>query len=88
VRRAERSLIDWYRQLVCRVSAVLTAENLPIALEILDLPAQILGYEEIKMASIERVLALAEDRLRSLPATMAAPVGLEDQSSESRSVYA
>jgi indolepyruvate ferredoxin oxidoreductase len=88
VRRAERSLIDWYRQLVCRVSAVLTAENLPIALEILDLPAQIRGYEEIKMASIERVLALAEDRLRSLPATMAAPVGLEDQSSESRSVYA
>jgi len=88
VRRAERSLIDWYRQLVRRVSAVLTAENLPMALDILDLPGQIRGYEEIKMASVERVLALVEDRLRSLPATRTDQAGLGDQCSESINVCA
>ena len=65
-RRAERALIDWYRDLIAQVMDGLTEENLPKALEIAALPDQIRGYESIKEASIERVKRLAEEKLAEI----------------------
>ena len=62
-RRKERALIGWYRELMEQVTANLTPENLPQALEIAALPDQIRGYEHIKEQSIHRVQAEAAVRL-------------------------
>jgi hypothetical protein len=43
-----------------------TAENLPLAQEIVALPAQIRGYEQIKLASVGKVKALAAEKLSAL----------------------
>ena len=67
-RRMERRLIDWYKRLIERVMAELTEENLPLALEIAALPDQIRGYEAIKEASVEKVRALAEEKLKIISA--------------------
>jgi indolepyruvate ferredoxin oxidoreductase len=66
LRRQERALIGWYRDLVSRVLDRVTADNLPLAVEILSLPDQIRGYEHIKMASIKAVKQLAEEKLAQL----------------------
>jgi indolepyruvate ferredoxin oxidoreductase len=58
VRREERRLIGWYRGLVERALARLTAETAPAVLEIACLPDAIRGYEEIKL----RTTAAAERR--------------------------
>jgi len=63
VRREERALIAWYRNLVEEVLEHVTPENLPLALEILHLPDQIRGYEHIKMESIGLVKRLAQEKL-------------------------
>jgi indolepyruvate ferredoxin oxidoreductase len=65
-RRAERSLIDWYRGLIARVMERLTDENLAQALEIAALPDQIRGYEGIKESSIAKVKKLAEEKVAEL----------------------
>jgi indolepyruvate ferredoxin oxidoreductase len=63
VRRQERALIDWYRTLVRQC---LETENLALAQEILELPDQIRGYENIKLESIRKVKALAEEKRKEL----------------------
>ena len=63
-RRLERSLINWYRDLVEQLTANLTPENLPLALEIAALPDQIRGYEKIKEQSIAKVKQLASEKLQ------------------------
>ncbi len=65
-RRLERSLVDWYRNLINQTIDRLTDENLAQALEIAALPDQIRGYEQIKEANIERVKKLAEDKLGAM----------------------
>jgi len=65
-RREERSLAAWYRALVEEVIAT----QPPNALEILELPELIRGYEGLKEESIRRVKGLAEEKLQvhdSLP---------------------
>jgi indolepyruvate ferredoxin oxidoreductase len=66
IRREERALILWYRELIRRVLEHVTGENLPMALEIASLPDQIRGYESIKMSSILAVKELAEEKLAAL----------------------
>jgi len=66
VRREERALIGWYEQLVRDCLDRATAENLPLAQEIVALPAQIRGYEQIKLASVGKVKALAAEKLCAL----------------------
>jgi len=66
VRREERALIGWYEQLVRDCLDRATAENLPLAQEIVALPAQIRGYEQIKLASVGKVKALAAEKLSAL----------------------
>jgi indolepyruvate ferredoxin oxidoreductase len=66
VRRQERALITWYQQLVRDCLDRTTPENLTRAQEIVALPAQIRGYENIKLASIRRVRALADEKISAL----------------------
>ncbi|HTS46546.1 MAG TPA: indolepyruvate ferredoxin oxidoreductase family protein [Bryobacteraceae bacterium] len=67
-RRLERSLIDWYRQLIEEVLANLTPDNLPLALEIAALPDQIRGYEKIKEQNIAAVKQAATEKLAAMKA--------------------
>jgi indolepyruvate ferredoxin oxidoreductase len=62
-RREERGLISWYRDLI---EQAVTADNLPLALEIAALPDQIRGYEQIKTDNIARVRKLVEEKLAAL----------------------
>jgi indolepyruvate ferredoxin oxidoreductase len=66
IRREERALILWYRDLIRRLLEHVTEENLPMALEIASLPDQIRGYESIKMSSVLAVKKLAEEKLAAL----------------------
>jgi indolepyruvate ferredoxin oxidoreductase len=70
-RRMERSLIQWYRNLIEQVLANLTPENLPQALEIAALPDQIRGYEKIKEDNVAKVKQQAVEKLAALKAAQA-----------------
>ena len=65
VRREERRLIEWYVDLIRRTLSSLTPERLALAEAIADLPADIRGYEEIKLrrvpAAVERGEALLQE---------------------------
>jgi indolepyruvate ferredoxin oxidoreductase len=67
----ERTLIQWYRDLIEQVLANLTPDNLPQALEIAALPDQIRGYEKIKEQSIAKVKQQAVEKLAALKAAQA-----------------
>jgi indolepyruvate ferredoxin oxidoreductase len=69
-RRLERSLIQWYRDLIQQVAANLTPENLPLALEIAALPDQIRGYEKIKEQNIAKVKHAASEKLETLKSSV------------------
>ncbi len=66
VRREERALVGWYEQLVRECLDRATPANLTQVQKILALPAQIRGYENIKLASIGKVKALAAERIARL----------------------
>jgi indolepyruvate ferredoxin oxidoreductase len=70
-RRMERSLIEWYRDLIEQVQANLTPENLPQALEIAALPDQIRGYEKIKEQNVAKVKQQAVEKLAAFKAAQA-----------------
>jgi indolepyruvate ferredoxin oxidoreductase len=70
-RRMERSLIQWYRDLIEQVLSNLTPENIPQALEIAALPDQIRGYEKIKDQSIAKVKQQATEKLAALKSAQA-----------------
>ena len=71
VRREERGLVGWYEQLIRECLNRATAENLDRAREILELPGEIRGYEEIKLASVRKVQALAAEKVTALRRTEA-----------------
>jgi indolepyruvate ferredoxin oxidoreductase len=66
VRREERALVAWYEQLVRDCLDRATPANLPLAQEIAALPGQIRGYENIKLASVRKVRALAMEKMSAL----------------------
>ncbi len=55
-RRAERALIQRYRDTVEQLLARLHADNLPLALRVAELPARIGGYGPVKQRSMQQVL--------------------------------
>ena len=67
VRRQERALVDWYRELV---RECMQSDNVELAKEIAALPDQIRGYENIKLESIRKVKALAEEKRGELRSTL------------------
>jgi len=54
VRRVERDLIDQYRRLVFAALDDLSAENQTRAVALAKLPDMIRGYDEVKLANVER----------------------------------
>jgi indolepyruvate ferredoxin oxidoreductase len=62
IRREERRLIGWYRDLVESILPELSHDNHPLALEIAALPDGIRGYESVK----ERMIAEAEEEAARL----------------------
>jgi indolepyruvate ferredoxin oxidoreductase len=66
VRREERALTGWYEQLVRDCLDNATPDNLSLAHEIVALPGQIRGYENIKLANVRKVKELATERLSAL----------------------
>jgi indolepyruvate ferredoxin oxidoreductase len=66
LRREERALITWYRNLVNGLLEYVTPDTLSLAQEIACLPDQIRGYEQIKLTSIREVIKLAEEKLSLL----------------------
>ena len=57
VRRVERALRDEYRATVRGLAASLTAESLPTAVEVARTPDLVRGYEDVKLAAVERYRA-------------------------------
>ncbi|MEM9564706.1 MAG: DUF6537 domain-containing protein, partial [Actinomycetota bacterium] len=54
VRRVERQLVDEYERLVTDLVRVTSADNLATAVELAELPDLVRGYEDIKLANVER----------------------------------
>lgn len=73
LRREERALIGWYRDLIDSVIARLTPENAALAQEIAALPDQIRGYETIRTASMAAVKKLAAEKLDQMTAPAGVP---------------
>ena len=65
-RREERELVTWYESLLDQALDVLTAENYPDVSELLRLPDEIRGYEQVKRRSVLRVKKKAADALDAL----------------------
>ncbi|NKQ57669.1 indolepyruvate ferredoxin oxidoreductase family protein [Amycolatopsis sp. K13G38] len=57
VREVERALVGEYRDAVESAVVLLDTKTLPIVLEMAELPDMVRGYEEIKLASVERYRA-------------------------------
>ena len=62
VRREERALIGEYRALMEKAMAGLSAETYARAVKLANLPDVIRGYEEVKLASLQRF----RDEVRAL----------------------
>jgi indolepyruvate ferredoxin oxidoreductase len=73
VRRVERELIDEYEQLVGEALALLSPENHATAVELLELPDLVRGYEDIKLRNVVLYRKRAEATLKRLRAGKPAP---------------
>ena len=65
-RREERELVTWYESLLDQALAVLTTENYPEVSELLRLPDEIRGYEQVKHRSVLRTRKKASEMLDTL----------------------
>jgi indolepyruvate ferredoxin oxidoreductase len=61
VRNTERALVREYRALVERVAGRLSEENYNAAVALASLPDMVRGYEEVKLANVERYRRVLED---------------------------
>ena len=68
VRRVERELIGEYEELVAEALALLAPDTHATALELLELPDVIRGYEEIKLRNVVLFRKRAEATLKRLRA--------------------
>ncbi len=73
-RRQERQLITEYEQLVEQVLSGLSPDNHAVAVQLLNLPEQIRGYDVVKEAHIEQASTLKEQLLQQFSATSAESV--------------
>ncbi len=77
VRKVERALIDEYRGLVVQALGRLVPDTAAVVMQIVQLPDLVRGYEEIKLANVERMQARAQELLGQLNATAAGGAALE-----------
>jgi indolepyruvate ferredoxin oxidoreductase len=80
-RRRERELFGWYLKLLEEVLLLATPETLPVARQLVALPDQIRGYEQIKERSIESAKRQAEELMSKLRASVRAPASGQPASS-------
>jgi indolepyruvate ferredoxin oxidoreductase len=73
VRRTERSLIDEYRDQVEHLCAALSPANHAAAVRLAELPDEIRGYEQIKLAAVQRWRGASRALLREFDRPPAAP---------------
>lgn len=74
MRREERELVTWYRNLVSSAVAEMTFANRLGVVDIAALPDDIRGYEEIKMASAQVAKEQAEVIRGRLKSTIMLPI--------------
>ncbi len=72
IRREERALIDWYREVLRGMLSGLSTANLGQAVEIARIPDQIRGYEQIKLGSIAKAREAATQKLAEMSRRAAA----------------
>ena len=72
IRREERGLVEWYREMVSGVLPGLSAANLDRAVELARIPDQIRGYEQTKLDSIVKAREAAAEKLAQLSRQAAA----------------
>jgi indolepyruvate ferredoxin oxidoreductase len=77
MRQLERALIVEYRMLVARALERLTPQTAAVVLQIVQLPDMVRGYEEIKLANVERMRERAVELLAQLDAPAAGGAVLE-----------
>src|SRR3954454_10448077 len=73
VRRVERELIDEYEGMVAEALALLTPETHDTAVELLELPDVIRGYEEVKLRNVVLFRKRADAIMKRLRAGKPAP---------------
>ena len=73
VRRVERELIAEYEDTVAEALALLTPDTHATALELLELPDLVRGYEEIKLRNVVLFRKRAEGIMKRLRAGKPAP---------------
>jgi len=71
VRRTERALVGEYRELVREAVAGLTPSTAAVVTQIIQLPDIVRGYEQIKLANVERMRARAAELVEQLHAPQA-----------------
>ncbi|HEX3616416.1 MAG TPA: DUF6537 domain-containing protein, partial [Solirubrobacteraceae bacterium] len=77
IRRLERALIDEYRALVAQALDELAPATAAVVLQIVQLPDMVRGYEQVKLANVERMRERAEELLAQLTAPAAGEAVLE-----------
>jgi len=77
VRRLERELIVWYEALLDAVLPMLTPENEAVIRDIVSLPDDIRGYEDLKLHSAAKARDRAKQLLEQLKTPPAARVAAE-----------
>ena len=71
VRRLERELVGWYENLLREILPMLTAESETVIRELVNLPEDIRGYEDLKVHSAAKARELAQSLMMSLRELMA-----------------
>ncbi|WP_052059225.1 indolepyruvate ferredoxin oxidoreductase family protein [Rhodococcoides fascians] len=73
IRKMERALISEYRDTISRVTALLNPHSLPTAVRIAELPDVVRGYEQVKVANVEKYHRELTDLLHGYPESARAP---------------
>lgn len=66
VRKTERSLIDEYRAIVTELVDVLDENTLDTCIRVASLPDMVRGYDDVKLANVERYHAELDRELAAL----------------------
>jgi indolepyruvate ferredoxin oxidoreductase len=77
VRRVERALVDEYRELVATGLDRLFPVTAAVVMQLVQLPDMVRGYEEIKLANVERMRTRAQELLAQLNAPATGGAALE-----------
>jgi indolepyruvate ferredoxin oxidoreductase len=67
----ERELVGWYENLLREILPMLTAESETVIRELVNLPEDIRGYEDLKVHSAAKARELAQSLMMSLHELMA-----------------